>query len=105
MWLGENNRKNENTGRKRALYIRNLGMAMDENALKSVRPAGCDWSSLEARVEALESRFEDVEAVLASLCGSSRKSRLWLKYLRKFYWRWLETKLKVTDAGCHQRNT
>jgi hypothetical protein len=40
MWLGENNRKNENTGRKRALSIPNLGVEMDERGRATfvVRP-------------------------------------------------------------------
>ena len=72
-------------------------MAMDENALKSVRPAGCDCSSLEARVEALESRFEDVEMVLASLCVSQKKSRSWSEHLKDFYLGRPKTKPKVSE--------
>jgi len=63
-----------------------------------------DQESIEQRLSDLESKVEDIEAVLSSLCGSQKKSRPWSEQLKGFYLGRPKTKPKVSE-GERQKQT
>ena len=67
----------------------------EKNTLTEIRRTGCGFENVEARLAALESRMEDIEAVLASLCLSPKKPGS--SFMAKDYTREGETATRIDD--------
>jgi septation ring formation regulator EzrA len=66
------------------------------NELRTLR-GEADLESIERRLSDLESKVEDIEAVLSSLCIPQKKSRSWSEHLKDFYLGRPKTKPKVSE--------